>query len=250
MELRLDGKTALVTGASSGLGERFAAVLAQSGARVALAARRVDRLQAIEQSIRQGGGTAYSLALDVTDATAIDAAVDQVEREFGAIDILVNNSGVSVTRKFGDYDEADYDYVMDTNAKGAFFMAQAAGKRMVGRGRGRIINIASVAGLKNLSRIGVYGMSKAAVIHMTRAMAGEWGRFGVNVNAICPGYIETDINRDYWGTDGGRKLMALLPRKRVGQPGDLDGLLVYLAADASGFVNGAVIAADDGLSIT
>lgn len=250
MDLRLDGKTALVTGASSGLGERFAAVLAASGAKVALAARRTDRLQTLAQDIQQQGGAAYALALDVTQVGAIDAAIERVEREFGAIDILVNNSGVSVTKRFGDYDEADYDQIMNTNAKGAFFIAQAVGKRMVARGRGRIINVASVAGLKPVSRIGVYGMSKAALIHMTRAMAGEWGRFGVNVNAICPGYIETEINRDYWGTEGGRKLMALLPRKRVGQPADLDGLLVYLAADASGFVNGAVISADDGLSVT
>lgn len=250
MELRLDGKTALVTGASSGLGQRFATVLAASGAKVALAARRTDRLQTLAQDIQQQGGAAYALALDVTQVGAIDAAIERVEREFGAIDILVNNSGVSVTKRFGDYDEADYDQIMNTNAKGAFFIAQAVGKRMVARGRGRIINVASVAGLKPVSRIGVYGMSKAALIHMTRAMAGEWGRFGVNVNAICPGYIETEINRDYWGTEGGRKLMALLPRKRVGQPADLDGLLVYLAADASGFVNGAVISADDGLSVT
>lgn len=250
MDLRLDGKTALVTGASSGLGQRFATVLAASGAKVALAARRTDRLQTLAQDIQQQGGAAYALALDVTQVGAIDAAIERVEREFGAIDILVNNSGVSVTKRFGDYDEADYDQIMNTNAKGAFFIAQAVGKRMVARGRGRIINVASVAGLKPVSRIGVYGMSKAALIHMTRAMAGEWGRFGVNVNAICPGYIETEINRDYWGTEGGRKLMALLPRKRVGQPADLDGLLVYLAADASGFVNGAVISADDGLSVT
>lgn len=250
MELRLDGKIALVTGASSGLGERFATVMAASGAKVALAARRTDRLQTLAQGIQQQGGAAYAIALDVTQVGAIDPAIERIEREFGAIDILVNNSGVSVAKKFGDYDEADYDQVMNTNTKGAFFIAQAVGKRMVTRGRGRIINVASVAGLKAVSRIGVYGMSKAAVIQMTRAMAGEWGRFGVNVNAICPGYIETEINRDYWGTEGGRKLMALLPRKRVGQPQDLDGLLIYLASEASGFVNGAVISADDGLSIT
>ncbi len=250
MELRLDGKIALVTGASSGLGERFATALADSGAKVALAARRVDRLQTLDQAIRQRGGAAFPVAMDVTRLADIEAAVERIEREFGPIDILVNNSGVSVTKKLGDYDEADYDHVMDTNTKGAFFVAQTVGKRMVARGGGRIINIASVAGLKNLSRISVYGMSKAAVIHMTRAMAGEWARFGVNVNVICPGYIETELNRDYWATDGGRKLTALLPRKRVGQPQDLDGLIVYLAADASGFVNGAVIAADDGLSIT
>ncbi len=250
MELRLDGKIALVTGASSGLGERFASVLADSGAKVALAARRVDRLQTLEQAIRQRGGTAFPIAMDVTKVADIEAAVERIEREFGAIDILVNNSGVSVTKKLGDYDESDYDTIMDTNLKGAFFVAQSIGKRMVTRGRGRIINIASVAGLRTVSRINLYGMSKAAVIQMTRAMASEWARFGVNVNAICPGYIETEMNSAYWETEGGRKLTALLPRKRVGQPQDLDALIVYLAADASSFVNGAVIAADDGLSVS
>lgn len=250
MELRLDGKIALVTGASSGLGARFAAVLAAAGAKVALAARRTDRLSALEAAIKDQGGTAFPVALDVTRVADIEAAVDRIEREFGAIDVLINNSGVSVTKKLGDYDEPDYDYIMDTNLKGAFFVAQTVGKRMLQRSRGHIINISSVAGLRPVSRINLYGMSKAAVIQMTRAMAAEWARFGVNVNAICPGYIETEMNRAYWETEGGKKLMALLPRKRVGQPQDLDGLLVYLASDASGFVNGAVISADDGLSIT
>ena len=249
MELRLDGKVVLVTGASSGLGERFATVLAASGAKVALGARRLDRLAHLEASIKQQGGTAYSVALDVTQIASIDLAIDRIERDFGPIDVLVNNSGVSVTKKLGDYTEADFDHVMDTNAKGAFFVAQSVGKRMMTRAGGRIINIASVAGVRNLSRIGVYGMSKAAVIHMTRAMAGEWARFGINVNAICPGYIETELNRDYWATDGGKKLISLLPRRRVGHPSDLDGLIVYLASDASGIVNGAVITADDGHAV-
>ena len=145
-----------------------------------------------------------------------------------------------------------------TNTRGAFFVAQEVGKRMLARARGaapgtfiggRIVNVASMAGLRVLSQIGVYAMSKAAVIHMTRAMALEWGKYGINVNAICPGYIDTEINHHHWDTEQGRKLVELLPRKRVGQPQDLDALLVMLASDQSHFVNGAVIAADDGFAV-
>jgi NAD(P)-dependent dehydrogenase (short-subunit alcohol dehydrogenase family) len=250
MELRLDGKTALVTGASSGLGWRFATTLAAAGARVALAARRIERLEALKAEIERAGGRAHALALDVTDVASVRAGVAAAEAALGPLDILVNNSGVSVTKRAGEVEEADYDFVMDTNAKGAFFVAQAAGRAMIAAKRpGRIVNIASAAGLRVLGQLSVYCMSKAAVIHLTRALALEWGRYGINVNALCPGYIETEINRDYWQTDGGRKLVAMLPRRRVGKPEDLDGLLLLLASEQSGFVNGAVIAADDGLSL-
>jgi NAD(P)-dependent dehydrogenase (short-subunit alcohol dehydrogenase family) len=250
MELRLDGKTALVTGASSGLGWRFATTLAAAGARVALAARRIERLEALKAEIERAGGRAHALALDVTDVASVRAGVAAAEAALGPLDILVNNSGVSVTKRAGEVEEADYDFVMDTNARGAFFVAQAAGRAMIAARRpGRIVNIASAAGLRVLGQLSVYCMSKAAVVHMTRALALEWGRYGINVNALCPGYIETEINRDYWQTDGGRKLVAMLPRRRVGKPEDLDGLLLLLASEQSGFVNGAVIAADDGLSL-
>jgi NAD(P)-dependent dehydrogenase (short-subunit alcohol dehydrogenase family) len=250
MELRLDGKTALVTGASSGLGWRFATTLAAAGARVALAARRTERLEALKAEIERAGGRAHALALDVTDVASVRAGVAAAEAALGPLDILVNNSGVSVTKRAGEVEEADYDFVMDTNARGAFFVAQAAGRAMIAAKRpGRIVNIASAAGLRVLGQLSVYCMSKAAVIHMTRALALEWGRYGINVNALCPGYIETEINRDYWQTDGGRKLVAMLPRRRVGKPEDLDGLLLLLASEQSGFVNGAVIAADDGLTL-
>jgi NAD(P)-dependent dehydrogenase (short-subunit alcohol dehydrogenase family) len=250
MELRLDGKTALVTGASSGLGARFANALAEAGAHVALAARRTDRLEVLAGEIVRAGGRAHAIAMDVTDVAAVRAGVAAAESALGPLDILVNNSGVSVTKRAGDVEEADYDFVMDTNAKGAFFVAQAAGRAMIAAKRpGRIINIASAAGLRVLGQLSVYCMSKAAVIHMTRALALEWGRYGINVNALCPGYIETEINRDYWQTEGGRKLVGMLPRRRVGKPEDLDGLLLLLASERSGFVNGAVIAADDGLTV-
>jgi NAD(P)-dependent dehydrogenase (short-subunit alcohol dehydrogenase family) len=176
----------------------------------------------------------------------------------GTIDILVNNSGVSSTRKLVDVTEEDYDYVFDTNTKGAFFVAQEVGKRMLARAKGaapgtftggRIVNIASMAGLRPLGQIGVYAMSKAAVIHMTRAMALEWGRFDINVNAICPGYIDTEINHHVWQTDQGKRLVDMMPRKRVGKPQDLDTTLLMLVAKESHFINGAVIQADDGFAL-
>ncbi len=251
----LSGRVAFITGASGGLGAQFARTLAQAGAAVVLASRRVEKLKDLRAEIEGAGGDAHVVELDVTDVDSIKAAVARAETEVGSIDILINNSGVSTTQRLVDVSEDDYDYVLGTNTKGAFFVAQEVGKRMLARAKGaapgtytggRIVNIASMAGLRVLSQIGVYAMSKASVIHMTRAMALEWGKFGINVNAICPGYIDTEINHHHWQTEQGRKLINMLPRKRVGQPQDLDAVLVMLCANESHFINGAVISADDG----
>ena len=257
-DIDLSGRVALVTGASGGLGAQFARTLAAAGAGVVLAARRVERLKTLRAEIEAAGGDAHVVKLDVTDHDSIKAAVAHAETEMGTIDILVNNSGVSTTQKLVDVQPEDFDYVMNTNARGAFFVAQEVGKRMIARSRGaapgtftggRIVNIASMAGLRVLGQIGVYCMSKAAVVHMTRAMALEWGRYGINVNAICPGYIDTEINHHHWQTEAGQKLVAMLPRKRVGQPKDLDAVLMMLCANESHFVNGAIISADDGFGV-
>ncbi len=254
IEVNFNGKVALVTGASSGLGARFAKILAEAGAQVVLAARRVERLKELRAEIESSGGAAHLVALDVTDYASIKSAIAHAETEAGPIDILINNSGVSSTQRLVDVTPEDYRYVMDTNLQGAFFVAQEAAKRMILRAKGdpsrqhRIINIASVAGLRVLSQIGVYCMSKAGVVQMTKAMALEWGRHGINVNAICPGYIETEINREYFQSEGGQKLIDMLPRKRIGYPEDLDGLLLLLSADESRFINGAIITADDGMA--
>ena len=254
----LSGRVALVTGASSGLGAQFARTLARAGAGVVLASRRLEKLKELRARIEGEGGDAHVVELDVTDLDSIKAAVAHAETEMGSIDILVNNSGVSTTQRIQDVTLEDYDFIFNTNVKGAFFVAQEVGKRMLARSRGaapgsftggRIINIASMAGLKVLPQIGAYCMSKAAVVQMTRAMALEWGRFGINVNALCPGYIDTEINHSHWQTEQGQKLISMLPRKRVGQPQDLDALIVMLASDQSHFVNGAVIAADDGFAV-
>ena len=257
-DIDLSGRVALVTGASGGLGAQFARTLAKAGAGVVLAARRMDRLKTLRAEIEADGGDAHVVTLDVTDPDSIKAAVAHAETEMGTIDILVNNSGVSTTQKLTDVTPEDFDYVMSINARGAFFVAQEVGKRMIARSRGaapgtftggRIVNVASMAGLRVLGQIGVYAMSKAAVIHMTRAMALEWGRYGINVNAMCPGYIDTEINHHHWQTDAGQKLVQMLPRKRVGQPKDLDAVLMMLCANESHFVNGAVISADDGFGV-
>lgn len=257
-DIDLSGRVAMVTGASGGLGAQFARTLAAAGAGVVLAARRIERLKTLRAEIEAASGDAHVVKLDVNDTDSIKSAVAHAETEMGTIDILVNNSGVSTTQKLVDVTPDDFDYVMGTNTRGAFFVAQEVGKRMIARSRGaapgtftggRIVNIASMAGLRVLGQIGVYAMSKAAVIHMTRAMALEWGRYGINVNALCPGYIDTEINHHYWQTEGGQKLMQMLPRKRVGKPEDLDAVLMLLCANQSHFVNGAVISADDGFGV-
>lgn len=256
--LDLSGRVALITGASSGLGTQFARTLAEAGAAVVLGGRRMERLKDLRSEIEAAGGDAHVVSLDVTSVDSIKSAVAHAETEVGPIDILINNSGVSTTERLVDVTEDGFDHVFGTNTRGAFFMAQEVAKRMLARAKGaapgvfaggRIINIASAAGLRTLPQIGVYCMSKAAVIHMTKVMAAEWGRFGITTNAVCPGYIDTEINHHHWQTDAGQKLLQMLPRKRVGQPQDLDALIVMLCSDQSHFINGAVISADDGFGV-
>ena len=257
-DIDLSGRVAFITGASGGLGAQFARTLSKAGAGVVLAARRIERLKTLRAEIESEGGDAHVVGLDVTDPDSIKAAVAHAETEMGTIDILINNSGVSTKQKITDVTPDDFDYVMGTNARGAFFVAQEVGRRMIARSQGaapgtftggRIVNVASILGLRVASQLSPYCMSKAAVIHMTRAMALEWGRYGINVNAICPGYIDTEINHHLWQTEAGQKLIQTFPRKRVGKPQDLDAVLMMLCANESHFVNGAVIAADDGFGV-
>ena len=255
----LSGRVALVTGASSGLGAQFAQTLAKAGAMVVLASRRTDKLKDLRAEIEAQGGQAHICNLDVTSLTSIETAIQTIDAEVGAIDILINNSGVSSTQKLKDVTAKDFDFVFNTNVRGAFFVAQAVGRHMLEKSQeiqghgaqvtGHIVNIASTAGLRVLPQIGVYCMSKAAIIHMTKAMALEWGRYGINVNAICPGYIETEINAAHWGTEAGQKLIQKLPRKRVGKTQDLEGILLLLASPDAQFINGSIMAADDGLLV-
>jgi NAD(P)-dependent dehydrogenase (short-subunit alcohol dehydrogenase family) len=257
-DIDLSGRVAFVTGASSGLGTQFARVLSRAGAGVVLAARRIERLKTLRAELEAEGGDAHVVGLDVTDPASIRAAVAHAETEMGAIDILVNNSGVGATQKLTEVTPEIFDHVMGTNTRGAFCVAQEVAKRMIARSKGeapgtftggRIVNIASMAGLRVSPGIGVYCISKAAVVQMTKAMALEWGRFGINVNALCPGYIDTEINHHVWQTEAGQRLVASMPRKRVGKPEDLDVALLMLCANQSHFINGAVISADDGQAI-
>ncbi|MCD6025979.1 MAG: family oxidoreductase [Solimicrobium sp.] len=255
IEVNFEGKIALITGASSGLGTRFAKVLARAGAQVVLAARRIDRLKELRAEIEAGGGAAHMVQLDVSDYASIKSAIAHAETEAGPIDILINNAGVGSMQRLLDVTPEQYAYTMDINQRGAFFVAQEAARRMVARAKGdpklqhRIVNIASVAGMRALPDLGIYCMSKAALIHMTKSMAIEWGKYGINVNAICPGYIETEMNKNYFDGEAGKKLIHTLPRNRLGLAEDLDGILLLLAAEESRFLNGAIVSADDGLSV-
>ncbi len=243
---RLDGRCALVTGASGSLGRHFADVLARAGAAVALAARRLDRLETIAAEIRAAGGEAVAVALDVTDAGSIATAFAAAEERLGRVTLLVNNAGLTVTKPLLEHDEADWDKVMDTNLKGAWLVAQEAARRMAAAGGGNIINIASILGLRVAGTVPAYSASKAGLIHLTRAMALELARDGVRVNALAPGYIETDLNRDFFAGEAGQRLITRIPQRRLGRLEDLDGALLYLASDASRYVTGSVVTVDGG----
>ncbi|TLU70925.1 SDR family NAD(P)-dependent oxidoreductase [Lichenicoccus roseus] len=239
----LQGKTAFVTGASGGLGAHFAATLASCGAEVILGARRADALADVAGAIRETGGRCSTLALDVTDAASLAAAAPS----FAQVDILVNNAGIVRESAFLEHDAADWDAVLDTNVKGMFLATQAVAGAMKAAGRGgSVINIASIVGLRQSGNIVSYAVSKAAAIQLTKVSALELARYGIRVNALAPGYIETDINREFWDSDSGRAMIRRIPQRRLGQANDLDGALILLASDASRYMTGAVIEIDGG----
>jgi NAD(P)-dependent dehydrogenase (short-subunit alcohol dehydrogenase family) len=243
----LTGQVALVTGASSGIGRHLAALLAAAGAQVALAARRADRLGELAREIEAAGGQSLPIPCDVTQANEAAAAVSTAETELGPLSILVNNAGVVVSKPLLEHTEADWDYVVDTNLKGAWLMAREFGRHLVGLKRpGRIINITSVLARRTIGRVPAYCAAKAGLTHLTHVLAMELARYGILVNALAPGYIETDFNRAFFQTEAGKALIARIPLKRLGQPNDLDGALLFLASPASAYVTGAVISVDGG----
>lgn len=243
----LSHDVALVTGASSGLGAHFANVLAQAGAKVVIAGRRADRLADVAQAIAANGGKAFALALDVTKTNALAAAIDEAEKLAGKLTILVNNAGLNVLSSAASLKETDYDKIMDTNVKAAFFMTQAVGSRMAERkSHGRIVNIASIGAFKALPGLVAYSMSKAAIAMMTKGFAREWARHNIAVNALCPGYIKTELNDEWFDSEGGQKQIAGFPRRRLSSAESLDALLLTLCSARAQYITGSLFTVDDG----
>ncbi|HLI11400.1 MAG TPA: glucose 1-dehydrogenase [Alphaproteobacteria bacterium] len=243
----LDGKTAIVTGASSGLGRHFARTLARAGAKVALMARRAELLAEACREIESFDGRAIPVALDVSSGASIREAIAAAETELGPIAILVNNAGIAISKPVLEVEAADWDRVMDVNLRGAWLTAQEVARHMVRLGHGgSIVNIASITAFRVAGQIAPYAASKAALVQLTRAMALELARHRIRVNAIAPGYIETDINREFFASPAGQAMIKRIPQRRLGKPADLDGALLLLASDASAYMTGATIAVDGG----
>lgn len=246
MSFDLTGKVALVTGASQGLGARFAETLAASGAAVAVAARQVAKLEDLAERIGAAGGKAHAVAMDVTDPASVAAAIEDAEAALGPLDVLVNNAGIAVQKPFLEMSPEDYDQVLDTNLKGCFLVAQAAARQMKESGGGSIINISSVLGTEVIGALSTYCASKGGLLQLNRAMALELSRYGIRVNAIAPGYIETPINSGFFKTEPGQKMIRTIPQRRLGQPDDLDGALLLLASDQGAYMTGSVVTVDGG----
>jgi 3-oxoacyl-[acyl-carrier protein] reductase len=247
----LKDRVALVTGASSGLGERFAQVLAANGAAVALVARRAERLKALQQKIVSGGGRALAIEADVLDRKAMLGAFDAAERAFGTVTLLVNNAGIAHANRAVELTEEQWRRVLSIDLDAVFFWAQEAAKRMLAaKKKGAIINIASVAGLGVSKGIAAYATAKAGVVQLTKALGLELAFKGVRVNAIAPGWFVTDINRDYLASEAGTALKREIPMGRFGQDGDLDGALLLLASEAGAYMTGTTVVVDGGQTVT
>ncbi len=244
----LDGKVALISGAGSGLGRQFAQTLAGSGATVALAARRREKLEETAELVHEQGGQAICLELDVTDALSVTNCLRETASEVGVPDILVNNAGIARQAFLTDISENDWDAVLDTNLKGVFMMAQAAAKSMmIAEKPGSIINIASILGLRVTKTLGSYIAAKAAVIHLTKAMALEWARYNIRVNALAPGYFMTEINQEQFADGKGEEFAnQRVPMNRIGELHEIEGPLLLLASDAGSYMTGSVLAVDGG----
>lgn len=248
--LRLDGKVVLVSGTTSGLGERFARVVAAAGGTVALTGRRRNRLDTLRETIVASGGHARTYPLDVTDPDQIASVVSAVEQELGPINVLINNAGMATPAPAVDQDIATFDNTMRTNAHAAFYMAKEIGSRMILSQRGgEIINIASTGGQRPMSGFIAYCMSKAAMIMMTKVLAKEWAGCGINVNAICPGSMRTEINEAWLSTELGQTMIDSFPRRRVGEPADIDDLVLLLCSGRLRLLTGAEITIDDGQTL-
>ncbi len=246
----LAGQVALVTGTTSGFGERFARLLSAAGAKVALTGRRVEKLKVLQSEIEVGGGDVYACPLDVTDAKSISDCVSAVEANLGAIDILVNNAGMNVQGNLVDLDVESIDTILDTNLRGPLLMAREVASRMIAQGReGRIVNIASMGALKTLPGLSTYCTTKAGLVALTKSLAREWARHEINVNAISPGYIETELNADWFRSEVGKKQVRSFPKRRLADIADLDQALLLLVNPESSSITGTNIVIDDAQSL-
>ncbi len=254
MKLTLQGRTLLITGASSGIGAHFARVAADAGAKVVLCARRTDRLDSIVSEIKAGGGEALAVEMDVADKASTIAAFDAAEASFGPVDSVIANAGMGTDNAFFDHTPDQFDQLMAVNLRGVFLTVQEAAKRMIAAGsrereHGRIVIISSITAQAIEPGLALYSASKAAVLQMGKVLARDWARQGINVNSVLPGYIVTEINGDWFVTEGGQKQVQRFPRKRVMDIESLDPTLLYLSSDASKFVTGVGFTIDDGQSL-
>ncbi len=240
-------ETILITGASQGLGRQFARVLSAHGAAVVLAARQTAKLKSLEEEIKAKGRRAAAVQMDVTDTAAIGKAVDSAELAFGPVSVLINNAGIAIEKLSTEQTEADWDAVINANLKGAYFLATEMARRMIARKQeGNIVNVASVLGQSVMKFLSPYTISKAGIIQATKAMALELAGQRIRVNALAPGYIDTEMNHEFWATPAGEKLTKRIPQRRVGAESDLDGAIMLLASGASRYMTGSVVTVDGG----
>lgn len=251
-DFSLKGQVALVTGASSGLGRAFAGMLAEAGASVVLAARRQEKCEEAAEEIRTAtGANAIGIALDVTDPASIETALDAAEAAFGTVTVLVNNAGAVVDRPLAETAPEDWSRVIETNLTGCWLMTQAVTKRLIAAGTGgRIVNVSSMLGTTPAGRVHAYAASKAGINQLTRTTALELARHGISINALAPGYIETDLNRDFLGGTAGQRLVKRVPQRRFGLAADLEGALLLLTAPAGRYMTGEIVTIDGGLSLS
>ena len=243
----LEGRKALITGASSGLGRHFALTLAKAGATVIAAARGADKLADLVNELQALGARAHAVSIDVTSEASVRGAFDHIAEIARVADVIVNNAGVTMTKPALQQSEQDWDAVIDTNLKGGWLVAQEAARRMVAaKVSGSIINVASILGERVAGGVAPYAISKAGLIQATKALALELARYDIRVNAILPGYIVTDINREFLESEAGERLRTRIPTRRFGQLTDLDGPLLLLASAAGAHMTGAVLAVDGG----
>jgi NAD(P)-dependent dehydrogenase (short-subunit alcohol dehydrogenase family) len=240
----LAGRHALVTGASSGLGRHFADVLFAAGATVTVGARRESALA--DTVARLDGGRVHAVPLDVTNPVSVAEAFAAAETRFGPVTVVINNAGITSTGAALEVGEADWSSVIDTNLRGSWLVAQFAARGMAANGGGNIVNIASILGLRVTGGVAPYAVSKAAVVQMTKALALEWARHRIRVNALAPGYIKTELNDAFFASDAGKALIRRIPQRRLGEPHELDGPLLLLASDAGSFMTGSVVTVDGG----